>query len=56
MKTISGGVTAPIGFRAAGVYSGIKKKKKKQLDLALLVSDREGPVAGVFTKIGRAHV
>ena len=50
MKTISGGVTAPIGFRAAGVYSGIKKKKKKQLDLALLVSDQEGPVAGVFTK------
>ena len=49
MKTLSGGVTAPIGFRAAGVYSGIKKKKKQQLDLALLVSDREGPVAGVFT-------
>ena len=49
MKTISGGVTAPIGFRAAGVYSGIKRKKK-QLDLALLVSDQEGPVAGVFTK------
>jgi len=49
MKTLSGGVTAPIGFRAAGVYSGIKKKKKQQLDLALLVSDQEGPVAGVFT-------
>ncbi|MBA5873038.1 MAG: bifunctional glutamate N-acetyltransferase/amino-acid acetyltransferase ArgJ [Nitrospira sp. CR1.2] len=49
MKTIPGGVTAPIGFRAAGVYSGIKKKKKQQLDLALVVSDCEGPVAGVFT-------
>ena len=49
MKTIPGGVTAPIGFRAAGVYSGIKKKKKQQLDLALVVSDHEGPVAGVFT-------
>ncbi len=49
MKIMTGGVTAPIGFRAAGVYCGIKKKKKQQLDLALLVSDQEGPVAGVFT-------
>ena len=49
MKTITGGVTAPIGFRAAGMYCGIKKKQKKQLDLALLVSEQEGPVAGVFT-------
>ena len=24
MKTISGGVTAPKGFRAAGVYCGVK--------------------------------
>ncbi len=47
MKTIPGGVTAPLGFRAAGIYCGIKKKK--QLDLALLVSEKEGPVAGVFT-------
>ncbi len=47
MKTISGGVTAPLGFLAAGVYAGIKKKK--QLDLALLLSERAGPVAGVFT-------
>lgn len=47
MKTISGGVTAPLGFLAAGVYAGIKKKN--QLDLALLLSERAGPVAGVFT-------
>lgn len=47
MKTIPGGVTAPLGFRAAGIHCGIKKKK--QLDLALLVSDQEGPVAGLFT-------
>ncbi len=47
MKTIPGGVTAPLGFRAAGIYCGIKKKK--QLDLALLVSEKEGPIAGVFT-------
>ena len=49
MKIITGGITAPIGFRAAGMYCGIKKKQKKQLDLALLVSEQEGPVAGVFT-------
>ncbi|MCC2641252.1 MAG: argJ [Nitrospira sp.] len=47
MKTIAGGVTAPLGFLAAGIYCGIKKKK--QLDLALLVSEHEGPIAGVFT-------
>lgn len=47
MKIITGGVTAPIGFRAAGVYCGIKKKRL--LDLALLVSDQEGPIAGLFT-------
>jgi glutamate N-acetyltransferase/amino-acid N-acetyltransferase len=47
MKIIPGGVTAPHGFLAAGVYSGIKKKK--QLDLALLVSEQAGPVAGMFT-------
>ncbi len=47
MKIITGGVTAPIGFRAAGMYCGIKKKKL--LDLALLVSDQEGPIAGLFT-------
>ncbi|MCE3223221.1 MAG: argJ [Nitrospira sp.] len=47
MNRIPGGVTAPRGFRAAGVYCGIKKKK--QLDLALLVSDKPGPIAGVFT-------
>ena len=36
MKSVPGGITAPRGFMAGGLYSGIKKKK--QLDLALLVS------------------
>ncbi|HEY5627565.1 MAG TPA: bifunctional glutamate N-acetyltransferase/amino-acid acetyltransferase ArgJ [Nitrospira sp.] len=44
----SQGVTAPQGFRAAGLHCGIKKPGL--LDLALLVSDRTGPIAGVFTK------
>src|SRR6478752_611236 len=42
------GVTAPIGFQAAGIHCGIKKSDL--LDLALCVSDVSGPIAGVFTK------
>jgi glutamate N-acetyltransferase/amino-acid N-acetyltransferase len=44
---VRGGVTAPRGFLASGVHCGIKKKGLP--DLALLVSERPGPVAGVFT-------
>ncbi|HJT20921.1 MAG TPA: bifunctional glutamate N-acetyltransferase/amino-acid acetyltransferase ArgJ [Nitrospira sp.] len=42
------GVTAPSGFRAAGLHCGIKKNGL--LDLALIVSEKSGPIAGVFTK------
>ncbi len=47
VRVVRGGITAPQGFQAAGVHCGIKKKKAK--DLALVVSDQEGPIAGVFT-------
>ena len=43
----SRGITAPLGFRAAGLHCGIKKAGV--LDLALVVSDRSGPIVGVFT-------
>jgi glutamate N-acetyltransferase/amino-acid N-acetyltransferase len=43
----SRGITAPLGFRAAGLHCGIKKAGL--LDLALVVSDRSGPIGGVFT-------
>ncbi|MDX9915671.1 MAG: bifunctional glutamate N-acetyltransferase/amino-acid acetyltransferase ArgJ [Sphaerochaeta sp.] len=46
MKIIDGGVTAPKGFSASGVYCGIKKRKK---DLAIIASDRPCTVAGSFT-------
>ncbi|MDO8730430.1 MAG: bifunctional glutamate N-acetyltransferase/amino-acid acetyltransferase ArgJ [Candidatus Omnitrophota bacterium] len=46
MQTIPGGVTAPIGFAAAGVFCGIKKRGK---DLALIVSNRPAAVAGTLT-------
>ncbi len=44
---IKGGITAPKGFLAAGIHAGIKKTP--QLDLALIVSETPGPIAGVFT-------
>ena len=46
-RVISGGVTAPLGFKANGIYSGIKKSRKK--DLMLLVSDTPCKAVGVFT-------
>jgi len=36
------------GYKAWGIHSGIKKNEKK--DLAIIYSDREASVAGVFTK------
>lgn len=42
-----GGVTAPKGFLASGIHSGIKKPPLR--DLALIVSEVQGPMAGMFT-------
>ena len=39
----------PQGFRAAGVYSGVKRDTTK-LDLSLVVSDRPAVAAGVYTE------
>ena len=44
---ISGGVTTPRGFRAAGISAGIKASGKP--DLMLLVADAPAQVAAVFT-------
>jgi glutamate N-acetyltransferase / amino-acid N-acetyltransferase len=44
---ISGGVTAPRGFRAAGITAGLKASGKP--DLALILSDVDAIAAGVFT-------
>jgi glutamate N-acetyltransferase / amino-acid N-acetyltransferase len=46
MKKIDGGVTSPKGFKAAGVYAGIKKKKK---DMALVYSVIPAKASGTFT-------
>ncbi|MEE1185876.1 MAG: bifunctional glutamate N-acetyltransferase/amino-acid acetyltransferase ArgJ [Acutalibacteraceae bacterium] len=46
---ISGGVTAPKGFKASGIHCGIRKNKEKR-DLALILADTECDTAAVYTK------
>ena len=49
IEFIEGGVTAPAGFRAAGVHAGFRANPARR-DAALVVSDREGTAAaGTFT-------
>lgn len=48
-KSISGGVTAPKGFRAGAVACGIKNPKVLRLDLALIVSDLDARTSACFT-------
>ena len=57
IKIIDGGVTAAKGFKAAGVYSGIRKGGDKS-DMALIVSDVPGNAAAVYTKnkVKAAHI
>ncbi|MGB8453315.1 MAG: bifunctional ornithine acetyltransferase/N-acetylglutamate synthase [Anaerocolumna sp.] len=46
MEIIKGGVTAAKGYKAAGIYAGIKKKRK---DMALVYSTIPAKAAGAFT-------
>ncbi len=46
-QIVAGSVTAPKGFRAAGITAGLKPSGAP--DLALIVSDSEAIAAGVFT-------
>ncbi len=55
-QSISGSVTAPQGFRAAGVYCDVKRlgtgkgsNKSVDLDLAMIASEQPCAVAGLFT-------
>ena len=48
IKEISGGVCAPVGFKANGIHCGIRKNKVKR-DFALIVSDVKAAAAGVYT-------
>ncbi len=46
MKFIEGGITAPVGIKAAGICCGIKQSN---LDLALIYSEKTAQIAAVFT-------
>ena len=47
MKIIDGGITSPKGFKAAGFFAGIRKKKD---DMAIIYSEVPATCAAVFTK------
>ncbi len=50
IELIEGGsVTSPQGFRAGGIYAGLKSAGEDVLDLGILVSDRPAAVAGTFS-------
>jgi glutamate N-acetyltransferase/amino-acid N-acetyltransferase len=48
LKAISGGVCAPKGFKAGGIWCGIKASSRKR-DLALIYSEKSCAAAAVFT-------
>lgn len=61
MQTIEGGITAPIGFTAAGIHCGVKAsplpdgndapdQTPPKKDLAMILSDCDCAVAAVYTK------
>jgi glutamate N-acetyltransferase/amino-acid N-acetyltransferase len=50
IQAIDGGITAPAGFKAAGVYAGIKPPTHAwPLDVMLITTDSPVPAAAVFT-------
>ena len=48
-KIIDGGVCAAKGFKASGLYCGIKENPTKKNDICLIVSDVMCNAAGVYT-------
>lgn len=47
---VEGGVTAAKGFKAAGIYSGLRAKGEKP-DLALVACDVDATVAGMHYEL-----
>lgn len=50
MKAIQGGVTAAIGFTAAGMHCGVKSSNPDKKDVALIYSEKPCTAAGAFTR------
>lgn len=48
IRFIPGSVTAPKGFRAAGIYAGLRHNKEKK-DLALIAAEKECAAAAMYT-------
>src|SRR6185436_6965263 len=48
MKVVKGGITAPLGYQANGIFCGIKRSGK--LDLGLIYCEKPAVTIGVFTK------
>ena len=46
MEVFAGGVTSAKGYKAAGIFAGLKKVKK---DMAMIVSEKEAVAAGTYT-------
>lgn len=55
MRVVDGGITAPMGFEAAGTHIGIKRVKK---DMAMIVSSTDAYAAGAYTTntVKAAHI
>ncbi len=49
MEHISGGVCAPLGFKAGGVHCGIRKNRVKR-DLSLIISEVPASASAVYTQ------
>ena len=49
-EMIPGGVTAALGFTAAGIHCGVKSQNPAKKDVALVVSDQDCAAAAVYTK------
>jgi glutamate N-acetyltransferase/amino-acid N-acetyltransferase len=49
-KTVEGGVCAAGGFKASGLYCGIKENPTEKNDIAMIVSDVMCSAAGVYTQ------
>ncbi len=48
MKTITGGICAAKGYKAAGIHCGIRKNNSKK-DLSLIISEKPASAAAVYT-------
>ncbi|NMP37960.1 MAG: bifunctional glutamate N-acetyltransferase/amino-acid acetyltransferase ArgJ [Clostridiales bacterium] len=49
MEFVNGGICAAKGYKASGVYCGLRKNKTKK-DLALIVSEKRAAAAAVYTQ------